>query len=313
MVDKYPPLPQLRDVDLRLLRVFMAVVRNRGFSAAQSELNTNQSTISAQMSQLEHRLKMTLCHRGRSGFRLTPEGEHVYETAQKMFRAIEQFRRDIASTRGRLTGELHVGTVDAVVTNDNLALHETIARFGEIASDVELHVHVRSPQTLLRNLLEERIHVAIAPFTSVPASIRMEKLHTETQVLYCSRNHEFFWIPDADISDEMLANAPYAARNYLQNWSPPALPHFLTLAVTGDMEAMAMFILSGRYLGYLPRHYAQQWVRSGDIRPLFENELSYRSQFCIAAKNDEKNITALEFFNQFTKQTQDKRSVKNAS
>ena len=36
---------QVHDVDLRLLRVFDAVVRSGGFSAAQAELNVGQSTI----------------------------------------------------------------------------------------------------------------------------------------------------------------------------------------------------------------------------------------------------------------------------
>lgn len=295
MIDKYPPLPQLRDVDLRLLRVFLAVVRNRGFSAAQSELNINQPTISVQMAQLENRLKMTLCHRGRSGFRLTPEGEHVYEAAQKMFKSIEQFRSDISSTRGELSGELRIGVVDAVATNSNLRLHETIQRFNQLASAVELHIQVRSPQALLRNLLEERIHAAIAPFANVPSSIRLDELHTETQVLYCSRLHPFFNMDDSDITSELLAQTPYAARDYLQNWSPPESPQFMTRAMTGDMEAMVMYILSGQFIGYLPRHYAEQWVLAGEIRPLLEKALSYRSQFYLATRNDEKNIVVLEY------------------
>ena len=299
MVDKYPPLPQLQDVDLRLLRVFQAVVRNRGFSAAQAELNINQPTISVQMAQLENRLRMTLCHRGRSGFRLTPEGEHVYEAAQRMFRSIEQFRSEISGTRGELGGELHLGVVDAVATNTNLRMHNVLRQFNDAAEKVELHIHIRSPQALLRNLLEERIHVAIAPFNNVPSSIQLEELHTETQVLYCSRWHEFFDIPDEEISTEMLAKTAYAARNYLQNWSPPDSPHFLTKAMTGDMEAMAMYILSGRFIGYLPRHYAEQWVVEGEIRPLLADGLSYQSQFYLASRNDEKNAAVREFVRHF--------------
>lgn len=313
MIIKYPPLPNLDNADLRLLRVFMAVVRNRGFSAAQAELNINQPTISVQMSQLEGRLRMRLCHRGRSGFKLTQEGEFVYEAAQRMFASIEQFRSDIASSRGELTGELHIGVVDAVATSDNLKLHQTIRSFNEIAKAVDLRVHIRSPQMLLRHLLEERIHIGIAPFSSVPQSIKLVKLHKETQVLYCSSSHELFDVKDSELTIDAIGDFPYAARNYLQNWSPPETSQFRTAASTGDMEAMLLYILSGRFIGYLPRHYGEPWVRSGKIKSLLENDLSYESQFFLASRNDEKNIVVLEFIKQFTKGiVQEKKSLKSA-
>lgn len=54
--------------DLRLLRIFAAVVRHQGFAAAQQELNLSTSAISTYMSQLENQLGIVLCHRGRGGF-----------------------------------------------------------------------------------------------------------------------------------------------------------------------------------------------------------------------------------------------------
>lgn len=302
MVKKYPPLPNLLNVDLRLLRVFLAVVRNRGFSAAQDELNINQPTISVQMSLLEERLKMCLCQRGRGGFKLTSEGEFVHAATLRLFEAIEQYRTEISNSRGELAGELHIGIVDAVATNTNLHLHQTIRKFSEEAEAVDLQIHVRSPQALLRNLLEERVHLAIAPFTSVPQSIKKIKLHKEAQVLYCSRAHDFYNMDEKDITRELLAKTPYAARNYLHNWSPPESPHFLTRASTGDMEAMVLYILSGRYIGYLPKHYANQWTKSGEMRAIFEKDLAYDSQFYLAYRNDEKNIVVKEFVQRFKKQ-----------
>ncbi len=47
--------PRLDTVDLRLLRVFVAVVEARGFTAAQTVLNVGASTISNHISALETR------------------------------------------------------------------------------------------------------------------------------------------------------------------------------------------------------------------------------------------------------------------
>ncbi len=60
--------------DIRLLRVFEAVVKNGGFTAAQGELNISQSTISNHITALEQRLGVTLHQRGRGGFWLTDKG-----------------------------------------------------------------------------------------------------------------------------------------------------------------------------------------------------------------------------------------------
>ena len=64
-------LGQVSDVDMRLLRVFGAVVRCGGISAAELELNIGRSTISRHLKDLETRLGVTLCHRGRGGFVLS--------------------------------------------------------------------------------------------------------------------------------------------------------------------------------------------------------------------------------------------------
>ena len=61
-----------------------AVVACGGFAAAELELNINRSTISRHIKDLETRLGVTLCRRGRGGFALTREGEQVYTSALKM-------------------------------------------------------------------------------------------------------------------------------------------------------------------------------------------------------------------------------------
>ena len=75
-------LGQPSDLDLRLIRVFLAVVDAGGVTPAQATLNVGQSTISTQLSTLETRLGYRLCERGRSGFRLTARGEQFVDSAQ---------------------------------------------------------------------------------------------------------------------------------------------------------------------------------------------------------------------------------------
>ena len=100
---------QLADVDLRLLRVFRAVVEAGGFSAAEIQLNLANSTISNYISDLEKRLDMRLCNRGRGGFSLTDHGKVVYEATQDLLSAVDQFRNRVNISHERILGHLHLG------------------------------------------------------------------------------------------------------------------------------------------------------------------------------------------------------------
>jgi DNA-binding transcriptional LysR family regulator len=85
-------LGQVSDVDIRLLRVFRSVVEAGGVSAAELELNIGRSAISRHLKDLETRLNVVLCRRGRGGFALTDEGRHVYEATLQVLTEIFRWR-----------------------------------------------------------------------------------------------------------------------------------------------------------------------------------------------------------------------------
>jgi DNA-binding transcriptional LysR family regulator len=54
----------------------------------------------------------------------------------------------------------------------------------------------------------------------------------------------------------------------------------LTRQATGyDQESIATLILSGRYLGFLPDHYAQAFVQAGRMRAVHPELLNYACSF----------------------------------
>lgn len=282
-------LPNLQDVDLRLLRVFHAVVQNRGFAAAQDDLGVTQATISNQISQLETRLGLRLCERGRGGFAMTDEGKLVFEAAQNLFRSIENFRSVVGSVRGELSGEVHFGTVDAMWTNTDLNLHRAFAAFAEVAPKITVHTDIAAPQALMQGLAEDRYHLILAPAQRVPTRFRAVLAFEEHQSLYCAKGHALFDTSDAELTSEALSRYPYTARSYMLDWVAPLGVALKEAAVTSHMESTALLILSGRYIGYLPAHFAAQWAEKGLMRCLLEAEASYEDKFYFAYRKREKN------------------------
>ena len=277
-------LPSLTNPDLGLLRVFLTVVHSGGFSAARTELNVSQPTISAKIADLESRLGMRLCERGRGGFKLTTEGQRVYEATLNLFQSLETFKSEIGLVRGRLVGDLHIGIADATVTNTALKLNETITLFKKNAPDVHLHLHVASATELELGLVENRLHIVVGPLQRRRPELVYTPILIEAQALYCARNHPLFARAPDEINVSDLSTVEFARRGYLTHWQPPLGVQFRATATTVHMEATTRLILSGNYIGYLPVHHAEAWVKKGKLRPILPKLLSYDSTFLLATR-----------------------------
>lgn len=260
--------------DLNLLHVFIAVVENGGFSAAELALNSRVSRISTQMADLEARLGLQLCHRGRSGFSLTKEGRVIFEEAERLFLAIDDFRLKASETQKRLAGEVRLGLCDNLVTNPDVKVSEAIARFKQRDNNVHFDLRIETPLGLETGVLNGRLHLAIGLFHHRVQTLHYEPLTKEVHHLYCGRNHPLFNVSDTRITANKLLEFDYANRRQAEMEGELA-SEFGTRgsATSDDMEALTFLILSGAYLAYLPEDSARQWVERGDIRPILPDEL----------------------------------------
>ena len=117
-------LGTVSELDIRLIRVFLAVVEAGGISAAQTALNTTQPTISAQLATLEARLGFRLCERGRAGFSVTPKGQQFLEAARRLMAATEGFRIEVQHINRKITGNFNIGLLGKIypVEKNKIAL-----------------------------------------------------------------------------------------------------------------------------------------------------------------------------------------------
>lgn len=277
--------------DLRLLRIFQAVVRHEGFAAAQDELGLSPGTISNHITHLETRFGVRLCERGRRGFSLTPDGLRIHEAAESLLRTVENFASIVGSVRGELTGTVHLGSVDAMHTNPDAPLHRAIARFSEAAPKVMLHVEIASPQDLLQRLLDGRYSVILTPTEDLHPSVIARPLFSEEQRLYCGRSHPLFAV-GGELRSSLVRKFPYVGRSYMKGEGIRRDDGFDHRAMTSHMEAIAILIHSGHYLGYLPVHFARAFVERGEMKSLCDQELAYFDTFHLAHRKEERNRAA---------------------
>lgn len=262
---------QVQDTDIRLLRVFDAIVKSGSFSAAQSVLNISASTISEHMTRLEGRLGLTLCERGRSGFKLTLAGKSTYEASQELFISIDSFRHKISDLHSDLRGELRIGVIDNTVSDIDMPLISTLRKLLGMSSSVIPNIKVGTPYQLEQDILNTNLHLAIGPFQQHISGLNYRSLYVEKHYLYCSKLHHFYHC--ADLTPEEIKQAAVISRMYLFGRDLAALGVKQAAASIDNMEAQATLIHTGHYIGFMPKHYAQQWVENGTFKRIKTYEL----------------------------------------
>ena len=271
-------LGRVSDVDIRLLRIFRSVVACGGVSAAELELNIGRSTISRHLTDLELRIGVKLCDRGPAGFALTPEGERVLEASSRLLSAINSFQSDIDEVHQRLTGHLSIAMFDKTVTNPQARIPRAIDLFDEIAPKVTVEIHVEPVNAIESGVLNGRFHLAIIPTHRQSNSLSYHPLYSEQMYLYCGRGHALFERTHDNLTRRDIQACKYAGIGFQ---SPNMMvSHRLKLKRSADVydeQALAALILSGRYVGFLPDHYAKSFVERGEMRQLRPDFYHYQS------------------------------------
>lgn len=282
--------------DIRLLRVFDAVVRHGGFAAAQSELNVSLSTISNHVTALEQRLGVQLCQRGRAGFSLTKKGELTVASIQRLLQGMDDFAADMGALRGKLVGELKVGLLDSVITDENSRLHEAIRRFRQRPNAVTFCLHQEQPQVLQEKILGGVLHLGIGSTPHKISGLDYEFLYEEHHSLCCGKGHELFAKANEMTSIDDVRRFPIASRGYWREGQLRQIGFEKIEAIVYQIEPQLSLIMSGGYLGFLPDHYARVWEEGGQIKRFPSSTASYTCAFEIMTRRGGRHTELVKTF-----------------
>ncbi|XKH61042.1 LysR family transcriptional regulator [Halomonas sediminis] len=269
---------QVSDTDLRLLRIYRKVVECGGFSAAEVELNISRAAISMAMSDLETRLTLRLCQRGRSGFSLTDEGAEVYEATLQLLASVEGFRTRVNGLHARLKGELNIGITDNLVTIPQMHITNVLRALKKRGPEVKINIRMTPPNDIELGVLDGRLHTGVVPTLKTLPGLQYRSLYEEISHLYCGIGHPLFELEP--VSLETLSEYDAVMPAYAQTPEIKArLEPLRELASATDREGIAFLILTGCYIGYLPTHYAYRWVRDGKMRTLMPDTCQYVTRY----------------------------------
>jgi len=280
----------LSDIDLKLLKIFNAVVEAGGYATAQTGLNLSLSTISSHMSKLEGRLGFRLCERGRGGFALTAKGEVFYRQMLDFLGAVQLLETNAKNLRNNIMGELTLGMIDNLITDPACPLPTALSRFFQLPNyKFHLSMHVLSPQELEKGVLERRLDMGVGIFYQRKPGLEYRPLYLERDVLVCSATHPLARVTDPHEIAQLVPGAAKVVRNFMRAQEFPFIDDHddSIIAAVSNVEAAAMMILNGPFIGCLPRHYAQRWLDSGQLVALLPDKFVRYSQISLVTRDQE--------------------------
>lgn len=288
---------QLADMDLRLLKVFKAVVECGGFTPAELQLNLANSTISNYIADLEKRLDMRLCERGRAGFSLTEQGQTVYNATLELLSAIDQFKNTINQSHNRILGDLHLGFAEHMLGAHNSSILKVLHLFSIKAPEVKIRISTMSSDDVIAALLNQQVDIGITVTSQPYPELTTMKLFEEEMLLYCAQDHPLFNRTDeiqaAELRQYRFVESPRLMTGReihpdMKLWNKQARAH--------HQEARATLILSGHYLGFLPRHLVRNWRLEKDLRPLFNDLYGYTNTVKALWRKRQHNQLIIQLF-----------------
>ena len=96
-------------MEIRVLRYFLAVVREESITKAAEALHITQPTLSRQLSQMEDEVGVRLFDRGTRKITLTNEGILLRRRAEEILQLVDTTERELVEQDEQVEGKISIG------------------------------------------------------------------------------------------------------------------------------------------------------------------------------------------------------------
>ena len=269
-------------MEIRNLQTFLQVASTMNITQAGAILGYSQSTVSAQIQQLETELGVQLFDRIGRGISLTQYGKDLIPYARQVVASLQRLEH-FMQTESEMGGTIHVGFVESLFSS---CFREIILRYAARFPRVKIDVTVDATATLQRLLLKNDIDLACLIDTPVASGSLTGAYAIDAQVAVVAGSaHPLAGRDAVPLSDLLQAkfilmeeSAPYNAvfRQALADHGMEVRP---TLALQSCDMARQLLERSD-YVSLLPLYSVKESIDSGKIAviPVPELAISQRVQ-----------------------------------
>ena len=182
-------------IDWDDLRFFLNAVRAGNYTAAAERLDVNRTTVGRRVTALEQSLGVSLFELTPMGYRPTPAGRAVLETAQRVEREIAQLIGPITALGERPSGTVRLA-VSAELDSEFMA-----ELMGFRAAYPAVRLDLLGAADAVAAVLQRKADLGLCPILDKPAALTGQRVGRLARALYAGRDYLEKLPPDMPLGD----------------------------------------------------------------------------------------------------------------
>jgi DNA-binding transcriptional LysR family regulator len=183
---------------LENFKIFADLVESQSFSRAAKINGVTQSAVSQQMRAMEKHFNVLIVDRAQKHFRLTPEGQKIYESAREFLQLSDRLTTELQEMRKLVSGEIHISTIYTI------GLHELpayVKLYLKEYPQVNIRVEYRRSNLVYEDVLHNAMDLGLVAFPVKHRLLEIIPFHEDQLVLICAPNHPLAGRKEATIEE----------------------------------------------------------------------------------------------------------------
>ena len=175
-------------MQIESLKIFCDLAESESFTKAAQINGITQSAVSQQISALERAFKTLLIERSKRRFRLTREGEVLYEYAKQMIQTYDALQSRLQEIKDIISGTIRIATIYSI------GLHELppyVKKFLKTYPTVNIHVEYRRANQVYEDVLSNVVDLGMVAYPVRDPKLEIIPFRKDEMVLICHPQHPF--------------------------------------------------------------------------------------------------------------------------
>jgi DNA-binding transcriptional LysR family regulator len=173
-------------MQIESLKVFCDLAETESFTKAAHINGVTQSAVSQQISSLERQFKSLLIERSKKKFRLTREGQVLYDFSKQIIQTYEALHSRLQEIKDIVSGTIRVATIYSIGLHD---LPPYIKKFLKAYPTVHVHVEYRRANQVYDDVIGNVVDLGMVAFPTRDSKLEVVPLKKDAMVLICHPQH----------------------------------------------------------------------------------------------------------------------------
>ena len=173
-------------MQIETLKVFCDLTETESFTKAAQINSVTQSAVSQQISSLERQFKTLLIERSKKKFRLTREGEMLYDYAKQILGEFDALQSRLQERKNIISGTIRVGTIYSIGLHD---LPPYVRKFLKAFPTVNVHVEYLRANEVYESVVGNVVDLGLVAYPQKDPGLEVVPLRKEPLVLICHPHH----------------------------------------------------------------------------------------------------------------------------